>query len=238
MSVPPWAGLVANFPDDQVATADEILVYGGRNVAIALGELLAGLGCTNVAAPWDVSDVGWEFDFNYKGRHSFLCRVQSFHPIFWLLFEDHSSRGDRRRSPDAHFELWQKFTSALEQDPRFDQILWRTSKEGPPDWDEFTVPDHLRERSVVEELPPRPTKPRPKAAGGPLAPAIIGGWFALLVVTLIAVENTIHGAKAQADVTSLAIAGLLVALAAVLVMIDRRRKRRLQSSSEEPDSEA
>ena len=237
MNVPTWAGLVADFPDDQVATTDRIIVYGGRNVAIALGELLAGLGCTNVAAPWDVSDVGWEFDFNYSGRHRFLCRVQSFHPIFWLLFEDHSSRGNRRRSPGAHFELWQKFTNALEQDARFDQILWRTDKEGPPDSEEFAIPDHLRDRNIPVEIPPAPTTPRTKAAGGPMAPAVIGAWFALLVVMLIVVEKTIHGAEAQDAFKSLAIAGLLIGLAIVMVTIDRRRKRSLEGSDEEPSAD-
>lgn len=236
MNVPPWAGFVADFPDDQIATADDILVYGGGNVAVALGEILAGLGCSNVAAPWDVSDMGWEFDFNYRGRHSFLCRVQSFHPIFWLLFEDHSSRGNRRRSPGAHFELWQKFTNALEQDARFDQILWRTDKEGPPDWDEFTVPDDLRDRTVVDDLAPLPAEPRPKAAGGSQAPAVIGFWFVLLVGTLFITDHTIHGDKAQAEASALAIAGLLVGLVVTLVMIDRRRMRRLDGSDEDPDA--
>ncbi len=87
---------------------------------------------------------------------------------------------------------------------------------------------------LIRPLPGQPAQPRSKAAGGPLAPAVIGAWFALLVVMLIVVESTIHGAKEQAEVKSLAIAVLLGGLAVVLVAIDRRRKRRLDGSDEEP----
>ncbi len=229
--VPPWAGFVVDFPNDEVQGGGDIQVYGGRNLAVALGEIFASLGCTDVSEPWSVADVGWEFDFNYRGRHSFLCRVQSFHPIFWLLFEGPTGK----RAASAHLELWRKFASALEHDPRFDQVLWRTSEQGPPDWDEFSVRDDLRKPPLVEDLPLRPTKPRPKAAGGPAAPAVIGVWFVLLVGTLFVTEHTIHGDKAQVEASALAIAGLFVVLAVVLVTIDRRRKRRLDGSDEDPD---
>ena len=102
MSVPACAGFVADFPDDEVATREEIGVYGGRNVAVALGEILAGLGCGQVSEPDYCGIVGWEFAFQYGDRHHFWCRVQSFHPIYWLLFEGPSGR----RGATAHIELW------------------------------------------------------------------------------------------------------------------------------------
>jgi hypothetical protein len=237
MSVPTWAGFVTYIPDDEVATGQEIAVYGGRNVAVALGEIFTSLGCADVSEPWDVGEMGWEFEFNYRGRHSFWCRVQSFHPIFWLLFEDVSGSARRRKSPGVHFELWRKFASTLEQNPRFDQILWRPSKEGPPDWDEFTISDDLPPRSVLEELPPQARKPRPRAAGGSLAPAIVGVGCALTVAVFVLVEKTIHGAREQSELKSLAIVGLLIGLAILLRAIDWRRKRRLQTLGEDPDTE-
>jgi len=231
MSVPTWAGFVAYFPDDEVATRDEIAVYGGRNVAAALGEILAGLGCSHISDPDYGGEVGWDFAFRYGDRHSFWCRVQSFHPIYWLLVEGPSGRRGER----VHAELRRKFAEALEQDPRFDQMLWRTSKEGPPDWDEFTVTDDLPPPAILEELPHIPVKLRPKAAGGPLAPVIISAWCALAVVVLALVENTIHAAKERTEYSTLAVVTLIVGLAVVLRMIDWRRKRRLQSSGENPD---
>jgi len=110
MNVPPWAGFVAYFPDDEVATGHEIAVYGGRNVAAALGEIFAGLGCSSVSAPSYGGEMGWDFAFRYGGRHSFWCRVQSFHPIYWFLFEGPSGR----RGETAHREPWLKFADALE----------------------------------------------------------------------------------------------------------------------------
>ena len=219
MSVPTWAGFVAYFPDDEVATGHEIAVYGGRNVAIAVGEVFAGLGCSHVSDPRYGGDVGWDFGFRCD-RHSFWCRVQSFHPIYWLLLEGPSGR----RGASAHQELWRKFADALEQDPRFDQILWRSFKEGPPDWDEFTVTDNLPERAILEELPLVPQKPRPKAAGGSLAPAMIGTWCALAVVVFTVIGAAIHGAKEQGEYGSLAMAALVIGLAVTLRVIDRHRR--------------
>ena len=233
MSVPTWAGFVAYIPDDEVATGYEIAVHGGRNVAVAVGEIFADLGCSHVSDPHYGGEVGWDFRFRYGGRHSFWCRVQSFHPIYWLLLEGSSGK----RGVTAHAELWRKFADALEQDPRFDQILWRTSKEGPPDWDEFTVTDDLPPPAILEELPHIPAKPRPKAAGGPLAPVIISAWCALVVV-LALVENTIHAAKERTEYSTLAMVTLIVGLAIVLRMIDWRRKRRLHSSGENPNPDA
>jgi hypothetical protein len=91
---------------------------------------------------------------------------------------------------------------------------------------------------LIRPLPGQPSTSRSEAAGGPLVSAVIGAWFALLVVMLIVVEKTIHGAKKQEEFTSLAIAGLLISLAIVLVIIDRRRKRSLGRSDDDPDASA
>lgn len=133
MNVPPWAGLVADFPDDQVESGGDIQVYGGRNVALALTEIFTGLGCRRVSDIESEGDQGWAFDVYDRGNHRFWCRVQSFHPVFWLLFEDVSNS---KKGAEAYVELWRKFGNALERDPRFHKILWRPFKEGPPDWEE------------------------------------------------------------------------------------------------------
>jgi hypothetical protein len=234
MSVPTWAGFVAYIPDDEVATGYEIAVYGGRNVAVAVGEIFADLGCSHITPPNYGGEVGWDFRFRCDDRHSFWCRVQSFHPIYWLLLEGPSGK----RGVTAHAELWRKFADALEQDSRFDQILWRSSNDGPPDWDEFTLTDDLPPPAILEELPHLPTKPRQKAAGGLFAPVIIGAWFALAMGVMALIDNTIRSAKVQAEVGPLSVAALLVGLAVFLRMADRHRKRGLDSSGEDLDSDA
>jgi hypothetical protein len=172
MNVPPWAGFVADFPDDQVETAGDIEVFGGLNVALALGEVFASLGCTSVSKPWSVAEVGWEFDFKYGPRNRFSCRVQSFHPVFWLLFEDQSfSNGE------AYVELWRKFGNALERDPRFRKIIWRSFNKGPPDWDEVEAVDEPSARSFDEEF--LPTTIKAKASRPSIWPYVIGIWLTL-----------------------------------------------------------
>lgn len=230
MSVPTWAGFVAYIPDDEVATREDIAVFGGRNVAVAVGEIFASLGCSDLSDPRYGGEVGWDFRFRYGEHHSFWCRVQSFHPIYWLLLEGPG----RKRDEPAHLELWQQFAAAMEQDSRFDQILWRSSQEGPPDWDEFTITGDLPARVVLEELPATLRKPRSKAAGGRLAPIAVGAWCALTAAAVVLVQSTVHDGRRQIYITSLAVALLLAGLAISLPMIDRLRKRRNQS----PDDDA
>src|SRR5947208_1795095 len=89
MNVKPWATFTTELPDDQVENGCEIVVYGGRNVALAMGEIFTKLGC-EVQEPYSIEEQGWEFLLSYGGRCSFSCRVSSFHPAFRLLFEEGS----------------------------------------------------------------------------------------------------------------------------------------------------
>jgi len=97
-------------------------------------------------------------------------------------------------------------------------------KEGPPDWDEFTVTDDLPKRALLEELPLSPTKPRPEAAGGPLAAAIVGVWCVLILVVIAIIEAAVHRPKNQQAYVGLAIAGLVLGLAVALRAVDRVRR--------------
>src|SRR6185437_6076610 len=136
MSAKPWAGFIADFPDDQVERGGDITVFGGRNVAVAIGEILTQLGC-QVAAPEHAELHGWDFDAYYKD-HRFWCQITSFHPAFHLLFEDPAIiGGTRRKNAAAYAELAEKLASALDADPRFRHVEWRSMEEGPPEPDEI-----------------------------------------------------------------------------------------------------
>lgn len=174
MKVPPWAGFVAEFPEDSVETGLNIEVFGGRNVALALGEILATLGCTRVSDPESAGDQGWEFDCYYEDRHRCWCRLQSFHPVFWLLFEDASGT---KKGASAYVELWRKFGNALEQDSRFRKILWRSFKEGPPDWDEVEASADPPEQTFEEQFPSSAIQPEKPRFG--CWPLVIWIWFTL-----------------------------------------------------------
>ena len=135
MRAKPWAVFRTDLPDDQVEKVHEIVVYGGRNVAAALGEIFTSLGC-EVAEPYSVAEQGWEFLVFHRGRSKFSCRVSSFHPAFRLLFEEVSLVPKVFRNRGAYAELAQSLAAALEKDPRFHDITWWTWEEGPPELDD------------------------------------------------------------------------------------------------------
>lgn len=138
MRVRPWAGFIADFPDDQVEEGRNIVLFGGRNVATALGEILTGLGC-EVSPPEYAELHGWEFDLSYKGRR-FWCQVTSFHPAFHLFFDDAAvTRGARARNAAIHAELAESLDRALRKDPRFHRLTWRAKQDGPPEPDEIAT---------------------------------------------------------------------------------------------------
>jgi hypothetical protein len=228
MSVPPWAGFVADFPDDQVEAGGDIKVFGGRNLAVTLGKIFVSLGCSNVSEPWSAGEMGWEFDFDYKGRHSFWCRVQSFHPIFWLLLEGPSSKSDRRSYPGFHFELWQKFANALELDPRFDQIFWRTRDQGPPDWDEFTV-EHLSPVPEIagESWPSEVQRPRGRSQTLPPSRAqiLVGSVLTILGLAAFVIGQITRHQGEQVGVSGIGAVTIIVGLTWLLARKEQRRDR-------------
>ncbi|HEX2815192.1 MAG TPA: hypothetical protein VHN39_02280 [Phenylobacterium sp.] len=156
MTVTPWAGFIADFPDDQVEGGGRRMeVLGGRNVAVALGEMLIGLGCQ--VSTLDYAGLkGWEFELYYQ-RHRFWCQVTSFHPAFYLLFDDPAiTRATRAKNAAAYAEIWRKLADALEQDPRFHDVEWRSMEDGPPE------PEQIGEASAregVAGIPLEPLKP-------------------------------------------------------------------------------
>jgi hypothetical protein len=223
MNVPPWAGFVADFSDDQVATADDVQVFGGRNVALAVGEILASLGCSRVSPPASAGEEGWEFSFYYEDRYRIWCRIQSFHPVFWMLFEDASAS---KNGAAAYAKLWRKFGNALEADPRFHKILWRSLKDGPPDWDEVEAAADPPERTFEEEYPPSEIVPKKLPLG--CWPILVWVWFTLSGVSEIAVGMNSRNRKERVE--DIAIGSILLILcltpvvATIIEAIRRRRK--------------
>jgi hypothetical protein len=134
MRVKPWATFTTDLPDDQVEDGRNISVYGGLNVAVAIGEVFAKIGC-EVAEPYSVEEQGWEFLLSYRGSNKFSCRVCSFHPAFRLLLEECSFLPKVARKRAAYADLARALATALEADARFRDITWWASEEGPPEPD-------------------------------------------------------------------------------------------------------
>jgi len=137
MSVKPWVAFTTNLADDQVENGQEIFVLGGRNVAVAIGEVFTRLGC-QASPPESAGELGWEFDLLYKGSHPFWCRVTSFYPSFHLLFEGAPTLLTAKKNAAAHAELAERFAAALRDDPRFQHVSWWSLKDGPPEPEDVT----------------------------------------------------------------------------------------------------
>ncbi|WP_394762951.1 hypothetical protein [Phenylobacterium sp.] len=177
MTVRPWGGFIADFPDDEVGSERDIAVFGGRNVVVALGRILTKLGCRQVSEPDYCHEEGWAFTFYYKGI-PFWSRVTSFHPAFWLLFEETSAtRRARKQNAAIYNEIWRKLATAMERDPRFHKLLWRSLKDGPPDPDEIAAADDPPLRSFDEAYPDSQVIAPERRPG--CIPIIIGLWFVL-----------------------------------------------------------
>ena len=134
MRVKPWIAFLTTLPDDQVEDGhNNIVLFGGRNVAVAIGEIFTRLGY-KVGEPEHAGENGWEFALTYKESHRFWCQVNSTsYPVFRLLFEDMSFRPRSARNAAAYGELALKLAAALRNDPQFHDVTWWSAKEGPPE---------------------------------------------------------------------------------------------------------
>ena len=136
MRVKPWVAFTTTLPDDQVEGGRGIVLFGGRNVAVAIGELLSELGC-DVQDPYEAEEDGsWEFLLKYRGRHRFWCRVTSYHPGFHLRFESLGGHPTAAKN-EAYVELALKLAAAFKSAPQFQDISWWSSREGPPEPDKI-----------------------------------------------------------------------------------------------------
>lgn len=152
MRVKPWVTFKTDLPDDQVEDGQNIWVYGGRNVAVMIGEIFIKLGC-KVEEPYSIEEQGWEFLLSYRGHNNFSCRVSSFHPAFRMLFEEVSFLPKFARNRAAYAEVAQSFASALGEDPRFRDVTWWTPEEGPPEPEDI---GSVRADTVRDEDPSGP----------------------------------------------------------------------------------
>ena len=164
MRVKPWVAFTTALPDDQVEDGhNNIVLFGGRNVAVAIGEIFTQLGC-EVAEPEHAAENGWEFSLRYKARHSFWCQVTSTsHPVFRLLFENLSFRPRAGPSAAAYVELALKLAAALKNDPRFQDGTWWSLRDGPPE-EEVGLAEAKRR---VREDPSSPISAAGKEGGRP-----------------------------------------------------------------------
>lgn len=150
VTVKPWAVFTTSLPDDQVEDRLDIVTFGGRNVAAAIREILAGLGCEVSVLDYS-GEHGWEFGAKFKDRRVW-CVISSYHPRFFLNFDDPPAFGRARRvDPPAYEEIAYKLSAALAEDLRFYDIQWY-SRDDPPDPFDGPVAQDLPAGMSSEEL--------------------------------------------------------------------------------------
>jgi hypothetical protein len=177
MRVKPWVTFKTDLPDDQVEDGhNNIVLFGGRNVAAAIGEVFTRLGC-NVADPENAGENGWEFALTYQQSHRFWCQVNSTsYPVFRLLFEDMSFRPGAAPNAAAYAEIAVKLAAALRSDPQFHDVTWWSAKEGPPE-DEIDLGEAKKQ---AREDPSSPISAAAKEGGRPAWGCLAFALFTIL----------------------------------------------------------
>ncbi|WP_340645536.1 hypothetical protein [Phenylobacterium sp.] len=114
-----------DLPSDQIEDEHDIVQFGGRGVAEAIGGLLAAQGY-EVSQPEYAGEHGWEFDFHALERR-FWCQVTETDRIQLLCIDMTSSPfgGVSRKPPHpAYVEVLTLLDRELAADPRFYDLAW------------------------------------------------------------------------------------------------------------------
>ena len=124
MKISNKAQIGADFPDDTVWVDDEIVLWGGKNVTVAIGEILTRLGA-EVSEPI-LEDNGWALNISYKGRNPWCLIHDGGEGFIYFYMDDRwGARGDMA----AYVELIVQLNAELHRDPRFDDIRWYDSSD-------------------------------------------------------------------------------------------------------------
>jgi hypothetical protein len=124
MIVAPWAEFGTDLPDDHEENEDqtEITLYGGRNVAEVIAEILRGLGCT-VSEPIYADEHGWELDVEYRKRRLWAQVTQIEDYIFVLQDKTWLAKLMGGRNPD-YLDILQRLAASMAQHPRLSDVRW------------------------------------------------------------------------------------------------------------------
>ena len=122
MKVKPWAEFTSDLSEDHIEEDDEIVQFGGKSVAAAIGEILTRLGCV-VSAPIYAHEHGWELDIAL-GKRRLWAQVTLIEG--WIfVFEDRSFLPKLLRLPHPiYLDVLTRLADELGQDSRFHNVRW------------------------------------------------------------------------------------------------------------------
>jgi hypothetical protein len=108
------------------------------------------------------------------------------------VFQDPAiTRGTRAKNAAAYAEIWRRLAEALEKDPRFHDVEWRSWEDGPPEPEEI---GEASARERVAEIPLEPLKPSLRPEPLPAR----GGYFGCLLM-MVASLGCMVGAAGAVD---------------------------------------
>lgn len=142
-----YAEFRADFPDDHIWNADgtDVVQTGGKAVAQAIADILAGFGCV-IEGLDDHLGHCWECSFSYEGL-GLRFQVVDLQPCIFVLEEPHRARLDYA----LHLHVLLKLNEQLRRDGRFHDLRWyedeRPGREG------FDVPV-VGDVPAVEDIKP------------------------------------------------------------------------------------
>ena len=123
MKVRTLATFTSDLPDDFIEKDGEVVQYGGKSVAEAIGEMLRRLGC-QVGPPEYAQEHGWHLYVDAQKR-SVWCQVQDIGDEYVFDIRDKTWRLFGKNHP-AYVEVLRRLGEELARDPRFHNVLWYT----------------------------------------------------------------------------------------------------------------
>lgn len=116
------AQIVADFPDDMVEEDGEIVQFGGRTIAEALGDILRGLGY-GVSSPEHQQENGWDFDVTSEGKRVWM-QIADLGGEYGLSTEFMPKLDLFASKTQVYGTMLDRLNTALRGDPRFQSVKW------------------------------------------------------------------------------------------------------------------
>jgi hypothetical protein len=117
------AEIIADFPDDQVDEGDEVVLFGGRNVAEAIGAILTELDYS-VSPPVHRHEYGWDFEVTSAGKRVWM-QVSYLGEHDYVLATDFIPKlGLFVSKKQIYAEMLDRLNKALASDHRFKSVAW------------------------------------------------------------------------------------------------------------------
>lgn len=191
MTIRPCAEFRTDIPSDIVENEHDIVQFGGKAVALAVGEMLAALGYT-VEEPSYEGEHGWDL----RVKKGDFCLWLEFTEIEEMILQTEDLTPIWKRKVQVYHDALLDLSAALARDPRFHDVFWysqadllsgRGGSESPVGPEPARAPPPATDSEVAGEGPgPANSRPAYVQARTPgcfrFLIAVLVLWFVLYVM--------------------------------------------------------